>query len=319
MTPPEESRERVRQVVEEAVARIDTPEAAEAVIERVERLARGATEAEKADQAAQAPLPPAAAVEAAASRPRPVSEAAAVLTTAAAEAVAPTPEAPAVLAGARDVLAPHRPAAPAARQGQALLLEALLRRMGRLQALDTRLYLAVNSLPHTPAVDRAFDRLTFWSTGGWIWAGGVAAAGLLGVPRTGYALRLLLPTVAGATWIVEHPLKMVFRRQRPFIDVVRALVVGKRPGSWSFPSGHTAASFAAAWVLSTLWPRRAPFFFLLAWSVGASRVYVGAHYPGDVSSGALLGMALAEGLRRLLRATLLPAPRRRGLTGRRRR
>ena len=39
------------------------------------------------------------------------------------------------------------------------------------------------------------------------------------------------------------------------MDIVRALVVGKKPGSWSFPSGHTAASFAGAFMVSKIWPR----------------------------------------------------------------
>jgi undecaprenyl-diphosphatase len=135
--------------------------------------------------------------------------------------------------------------------------------------------------------------------GGWIWAGGVLVAGRLGAPRSREAFIALLPSMIGATWIVENPVKRFFRRRRPFIDIVRALVVGKRPGSWSFPSGHSASSFACAWVLARVWPRQAPLFFTLAASVGFSRIYVGAHYPGDVTSGALLGMVLAELIRRM--------------------
>ena len=82
---------------------------------------------------------------------------------------------------------------------------------------------------------------------------------------------------------------------------MRALVVGKKPGSWSFPSGHTASSFAAAWVLSKRWPRQSPLFFALAALVGTSRTYVGAHYPGDVVSGAGAGMLLSEATYRLNR------------------
>ncbi|MDQ3699304.1 MAG: phosphatase PAP2 family protein [Chloroflexota bacterium] len=173
--------------------------------------------------------------------------------------------------------------------------------MGPLQALDARLYLTVNAFPHAAWSDRLAQQITFWSTGGWIWVIGLFLAWLTGVRGTRGALAALLPSMIGATWIVEHPIKAYFRRRRPFIDIVRALVVGKKPGSWSFPSGHTAASFACAWILSKRWPRRARIFFSLAGAVGFSRVYVGAHYPGDVLVGAAMGMGLSELIHRLNR------------------
>ena len=46
---------------------------------------------------------------------------------------------------------------------------------------------------------------------------------------------------------------------------------------------------------------QAPIFASLAAMVGFSRVYVGAHYPGDVLSGAVAGTALAELIRRVVR------------------
>ena len=257
---------------------------------------------------ARSPIPAAAAVEDAARAGPLPQEAATVLVKAAAEIIAPTPEAPAVLDAAQQVLIERPvPEPPEVRRGRDLLKKAVLRRLGPLQALDARLYLAINGLPHARWSDRVVNWVTVWATGGWIWAGGVRVARLLGVRHSGRALVELVPSMMGATWVTEYPVKAVFRRRRPFSDVVKALVVGKKPGSWSFPSGHTAASFACAWVLSSVWPRRAPLFFGLASVVGCSRIYVGAHYPGDVTSGALCGMVLAELIRRgtcsVLRAT----------------
>jgi undecaprenyl-diphosphatase len=65
------------------------------------------------------------------------------------------------------------------------------------------------------------------------------------------------------------------------------------PHSHSFPSGHTATSFAAAIVLTALVPRGAPFFFLLAAAIAYSRLYVSVHYPLDVLGGAVIGVATA--------------------------
>lgn len=167
-------------------------------------------------------------------------------------------------------------------------------------ALDARIYLAINEAPHHHALDSLAWALSLVTTGGWIWIIASLVAHLLRVPRSWLAVKRLVPSVLVATWLVEHPIKSFFRRRRPFARIVEALVIGKKPGSWSFPSGHTAASFASAWILSTVWPRGAPVFFGAAGLVGMSRIYVGAHYPGDVGSGAILGVLLSELIRRLL-------------------
>jgi undecaprenyl-diphosphatase len=304
----EETRARVREILEREVAQVDSPETAGAVAERLERLAEGTTEHERGQRAESSPAPAEAQVASAASaaaaggadRTREASE---TLLKAAETASAQTEEGKAVLEGALEALQ-EAPAPREVERGRALLKDAVLQRMGRLQRLDARIYLAVNSFPHAPWSDRAGNLITTWTTGGWIWSAGLLSARLLGARRAKGAIWDVLPSVAVATWIVEHPLKALFRRRRPFVDIVRALVVGKKPGSWSFPSGHTAASFAGAFMVSKIWPRYAPLFFALASMVGFSRVYVGAHYPGDVVSGAGLGMSLSEivfRLNRLLR------------------
>ena len=61
----------------------------------------------------------------------------------------------------------------------------------------------------------------------------------------------------------------------------------------SFFSGHAANTMALAVGISTLYPPAAPLVYLLPFSVGYSRVYLGKHYPGDVAAGWLAGWCLA--------------------------
>ncbi len=100
--------------------------------------------------------------------------------------------------------------------------------------------------------------------------------------------RTALPLMA-ATALVEYPIKAIFRRRRPFIKLIRAIVIGKKPGTFSFPSGHAASSFAGAWLLRQHFPRQSPLWYGIAALVAFSRVYLGDHYPGDVLTGSLLG------------------------------
>jgi undecaprenyl-diphosphatase len=301
----EQPERRVERVLEEGLERVETPEAARAIVSRVEQMSRGRTEEERgrtaAERTAGEPVAAAETIEQAAQSRAAETAVADVLVEAAAQTVAPSPAAEPVIEAAHQTLTPSAPVPPAARRGRQLLKDAVLRRMGPLPALDARVYLAVNEAPHPGALDSLAWSLAIITTGGWIWVIGALVAYLVRVPDSWKAVKRLLPSVVIATWLIEYPIKAFFRRRRPFARIVEALVIGKRPGSWSFPSGHTGSSFASAWILSTVWPKRAPMFFGLASAVGFSRIYLGAHYPGDVASGAMFGLVLAELVRRVLR------------------
>lgn len=69
----------------------------------------------------------------------------------------------------------------------------------------------------------------------------------------------------------------------------------------SFPSGHTAASFAVATVLAKRFPAGAVLFFGIAGFVGLSRVLRGSHFATDVAGGILFGVLAGSLFARPLR------------------
>jgi undecaprenyl-diphosphatase len=120
-----------------------------------------------------------------------------------------------------------------------------------------------------------------------------------------FALALFYAIVVQSTLVWE--IKRLVGRLRPWLELGWPAPIGS-PHDGSFPSGHAAGSFCvAAFLVVVLRSRprsRATALviaglLLLAALIALSRVYLGAHFPGDVLGGALLGAsvgAIAAGL-----------------------
>lgn len=88
-------------------------------------------------------------------------------------------------------------------------------------------------------------------------------------------------------------LKQACRRQRPAMALPAVQAWVQPADRFSLPSGHTAAAFLVFTLV--LLHAGAPGLMLLPWAmgVGASRVVLGVHFPGDVLAGAVLGGLVA--------------------------
>ncbi len=100
----------------------------------------------------------------------------------------------------------------------------------------------------------------------------------------------------GVIALVVNSLKHIIGRPRPRLT---------HSGGWhwwpslqsgldSFPSGHTSATVAVATVLARALPRLSWVPFALAGWVGASRIWRGSHFPGDVVGGMVLGFMVGS-------------------------
>lgn len=88
--------------------------------------------------------------------------------------------------------------------------------------------------------------------------------------------------------VVNWILKPIIDRIRPY-DVNTALeFLGHKPSDASFPSGHTGAAFAVAFVMLFTMPKKFGIpATIVATLIAISRMYNGVHYPTDVL-GALI-------------------------------
>lgn len=144
---------------------------------------------------------------------------------------------------------------------------------------------------HGPVLDQVMRGITFLGNGGWFWI--LAAVLFLTARRTRRMGAVMLLALAIGFLVGNMTLKPLIARERPcWIDPSVPLLI-QSPRDFSFPSGHSLSSFAAAVSMalhSLKWGVPA---LGLAGAVAFSRLYLYVHFPTDVLAGIFLGIGAA--------------------------
>ncbi len=143
----------------------------------------------------------------------------------------------------------------------------------------------------TPALDEIMTAVTFLGDGGWFWI--ALGTALFVVPRTRRTGAAMLISLAAGFILGNVILKNAVARQRPcWLDPMVALLI-ENPSDYSFPSGHSLASFEGAVSILLYHKKWGVAAVVLAALIACSRLYLFVHFPTDVLAGSLLGILIA--------------------------
>lgn len=160
---------------------------------------------------------------------------------------------------------------------------------GGITELDYRILFWIQNYIVHPILTPIFKVITLAGNAGILWF--IIALLLLVSKKTrpwslAIVFSLILTGLVGNVII-----KNLVARPRPFQILYFELLISP-PSGYSFPSGHTLSSFAAATALFCYNKKWGALAYVMAFLMGFSRLYFFVHFPTDVIVGAVLGLLL---------------------------
>lgn len=143
---------------------------------------------------------------------------------------------------------------------------------------------------HTPVLDKVMVGLTTLGNAGIIWI--IVGIILLARKKSRVAGVMLLSSLLLGLIVGNGIMKNLIARPRPCWRMPEVAMLIPVPTDYSFPSGHTLASFEAITVLFLTKQKPAVFALILGSIIAVSRMYLFVHYPTDILGGMILGIVI---------------------------
>ncbi|MEN3003977.1 phosphatase PAP2 family protein [Dehalobacterium formicoaceticum] len=154
--------------------------------------------------------------------------------------------------------------------------------------LDQTILFFIQTNFHIPILNKVMILSTVAGNMGFIWI--LSSLLLLINKKTRYIGMVTLGALILSTIMGEGILKHIIQRPRPYVDFPSIHLLAGKSTTYSFPSGHTTTSFAAAYVLTKYLKKFSLIIWIVAITIAFSRVYLFMHYPSDIIAGIVLGL-----------------------------
>lgn len=151
---------------------------------------------------------------------------------------------------------------------------------------------------HNSVLDFIMRIITTSGDNGYIWI--AACIVLLCIPKTRKIGIYTALTLIAEVILNDGIVKGIVARERPFIQNSGIDTIIRQPSGYSFPSGHSASSFAAATAIFKHNKKLGIPAYILAALIAFSRCYFYVHFPSDVIIGSLFGIAIGICMNKLL-------------------
>ena len=159
----------------------------------------------------------------------------------------------------------------------------------KIKAIDDKLSMSVSKI-HNPVLNKIMLFMTFLGDAGKVWF--LVLAVIVYFKRSFYVGTSLFLSLAVSFLSAEVVIKRIFERERPCNKIDEKLLIMKKiPNFYSFPSSHSATSFAMVTASFLLCSTGVTIcLFVIALGIAFSRFYLQAHYLTDVICGIAIGI-----------------------------
>lgn len=156
--------------------------------------------------------------------------------------------------------------------------------------MDFKILYMINEL-HNDILDKIMIFITNLGDAGIVWI--LLAIILLFMKKTRKCGILMIISMGIGVIFGNIILKNLIARPRPcWIDRSIKLLI-ETPKDYSFPSGHTLASFEAAIMIYLNNKKAGLISIIMACLIAFSRMYLFVHFPTDILGGAILGTVIS--------------------------